>query len=806
MDRRSRRAPSAAVDDGTGRSRVGLQPSNRSVRSATSRFSLRDQWAATRQEYEFGFDDASSIVERFTEVSAVPQADNDVVAVGEGSVVFVPDPSPTPGSEAGYRDCYELLCLPRGAALSPEQVHAAARRLIQVLAVDKQSSRLRASAAFYLGLTQAAFETLVEPSRRLGYDLSGAGDADDSDIDEVDLEEAGIVEGRTYESKLQDQYALFTQRESRATTDVGLRVAPASLLTSQQASQGQGSGLGIVDFSLRKSTTAPVPALRVPFEKAVAFFRNLAKQRGLRLDALQAAQLSDPTLTVTGATHGLLDEPFKIAPLLLDRYQPPGPSLHGARRMEQLLASRFLPVLDFNLRQEIFWRKEARSRALPDLIIEQEVGLLPQPSTTTRIGHSIVRKGNAEPVHVEVLAQKFLGPRGGVAPSLGLAVHQKVRHGSMFLLADAGDWNLRTPRECREISKFSQLSGAVSPMLDVFRNPPTLEVGYAFGGRDLGMQSGQALTKPFERRGLARLGHDLDENKPASWTVSTGLTPGNSATYLRYGRDFFTTIPGKTTTPTPTNGSTPLARATHDPKTAGFRAEVELSTTSTRRDFFLSLRALKYLTRSTKAGLELGLSPSNLHLSLHLSRLGTRFSLPLLITPQPLRSLKLLFVTTVLPFTLLAAWELRRALQRVAAVASATKSVPAIERRERHRRESIARRRAEADELTAVLATGVEPRQAAQKKRGGLVIQSAKYGVRGAPPEEVADVTIAVAALVDGEGRLVIPEGVRKGRLLGFWDPAPGVEAGRKVLRVGYLWRGEERVVEVVGRGEVRLP
>jgi DnaJ family protein C protein 11 len=157
----------------------------------------------------------------------------------------------------------------------------------------------------------------------------------------------------------------------------------------------------------------------------------------------------------------------------------------------------------------------------------------------------------------------------------------------------------------------------------------------------------------------------------------------------------------------------------------------------------------------------------------------------------------------------------------------------------------ITAHRAEADALTAVLATGVEARQERARRAGGLVIVSGKFGERGAVGEEVADVSVALAALVvgfdgkedrdgsdgeggeggeggggdwgedgtDGEGgglkrqgqggRLVIPAGVRKGRLLGFWDPAPG---RRKVLRVVYLWRGREAVVEVEGREELRLP
>jgi DnaJ family protein C protein 11 len=83
-----------------------------------------------------------------------------------------------------------------------------------------------------------------------------------------------------------------------------------------------------------------------------------------------------------------------------------------------------------------------------------------------------------------------------------------------------------------------------------------------------------------------------------------------------------------------------------------------------------------------------------------------------------------------------------------------------------------------------------------------LVILSAKYSVSGAPPDEIADVTVAVAALVAG-GQLLIPKGLRKSHLLGFWDPAP---LTTKVLLVRYLYQGKENSVEVSGRDELRLP
>lgn len=124
--------------------------------------------------------------------------------------------------------------------------------------------------------------------------------------------------------------------------------------------------------------------------------------------------------------------------------------------------------------------------------------------------------------------------------------------------------------------------------------------------------------------------------------------------------------------------------------------------------------------------------------------------------------------------------------------------------------EDVARWRAEADELTGILAPGVEARQRGERARGGLVVLSAKYGVLGGGDggegeNEIADVTVAVASIVDEEGRLRIPAGLDKGRLLGFWDPDPGEGKGKR-LWVRYLYRGKEEVVEV-GEGEgVSLP
>ncbi|TRX95093.1 hypothetical protein FHL15_004178 [Xylaria flabelliformis] len=114
--------------------------------------------------------------------------------------------------------------------------------------------------------------------------------------------------------------------------------------------------------------------------------------------------------------------------------------------------------------------------------------------------------------------------------------------------------------------------------------------------------------------------------------------------------------------------------------------------------------------------------------------------------------------------------------------------------------------RSEADTLTSLITPAVERRQKPEARENDLMILSAKYGVkaRGASDAtawgvaEVADVTIPVAALVD-RNRLLIPSGVYKRYILGFWDPDLSEE---KILHFRSSYQGKEGIVEVRGDGE----
>jgi len=499
------------------------------------------------------------------------------------------------------------------------------------------------------------------------------------------------------------------------------------------------------------------------------------------------------------------------------------------------VASRFLPGLNLSLRQELFWRDKsvgqqlepsgARSLGDPDFVIEQELEILPYPSVAVRFGHTIGRAEHKKPLNVELSVQTRLGHGVGSLPSLGLALHRNIGPGTAFLVADAGDWSMRSSKECRELSKFSKAVGSFNTgqlVTGPFQNAPTVEVGYSFNNRRMGMNSSRAFTRSSDKR---TRGMDCDlmgDDKSGSWTVSGGLTPGAGAvTYLRYSKDL-TLLTTNTAKGQKTNDPSLSAECSGDgPDSGGFRAEAEWSG-GTRQDFLVAFRALKRVGVFSNFGFEVGITPNNVHLSLYWSRLEQRISLPILVaTKSSLINTNLVFWAVAFPFAVFAAAEglLYRQRQRLRRQQT---SVNALEgngvdegkrtNKPRPRKEDlqeyIVSRRAEADDLTVILATGVEPLQKAEAQKNGLVILGAKYGVQDAPPDEVADVTIAVAALVhdsdnDNGPKLVIPKGLRKSHLLGFWDPAP---MNTKVLRVRYLYRGQEHAVEVIGRDELMLP
>ncbi|KAI5854216.1 hypothetical protein BZA05DRAFT_472849 [Tricharina praecox] len=266
-------------------------------------------------------------------------------------------------------------------------------------------------------------------------------------------------------------------------------------------------------------------------------------------------------------------------------------------------------------------------------------------------------------------------------------------------------------------------------------------------------------------------------------SVTAGLLAAGIQAKLSWGRTFFVGTP-VTSAITPGKPRSPV----------GIRLGLETTLHVTGAAQY-TVKASRRFFENTTCGVAATMGGSSgkggVIISLSWSRLGQRFSLPVILAPIP--DNKFMIYATALPFAAYVATELfwlrpRERKLRAKEVARLRKALHYKTRR---------RKRA-AEEAAEIMAPSVKRKMDAERETGGLVIVNATYGDEATR----ADVTIALAALVEG-GQLVLPRGVDKSRIIGFYDPAPGAE---KVLDVTYLWHGVTHCVTVRGAQGLTAP
>ncbi|KAF4343704.1 j domain protein [Fusarium beomiforme] len=767
----------------------GAPATAQALRAASSRFSLNEQFAATRKEFEFWDDDASSIYDRGTSVSETGDTELDEKALlsstegGYGPVPHAQDPAP--GAEDLDINFYDLLCLPRDTSeLSQQQIRSAYCRLFILFYPDSYPEHLRPIAHQQFLRVQDAFETLIDPARRAQYDLDQF----------LKVEEAGAPQSE-YEIAFKEAVWDRLQNGLQTNSDLGIRLHVSG--SGNDAARPQ-----ILDFSLSHSVTVDLPALQKLLQPQVTRLASLTskeEKETIESPSQPTIQVATPTVTVTGSTYGITRD-LSLVPtsLLYDRYQPLLPLPITRQRLIQLVENKFAPLATLRYRQEFLNRSPSSS---PDKFrwlktaVELESDVLPKFSVTSRLYHHFLLPKYSEPTIAEASVQSSRDS-SWIQPRVALGLYQNLHHGTGFLRTDSGDWSFGS----NEYSCFFSEHSRIRPDFFNAEPPgatPNLELGFRTGPSDRLPVPGSS-DSPGDEGGIRGLDYEMNSCKRGSWAVSASATPNSLAGAVRYSKDL--TLPFQT----------PLTSLDPGLPSAA-RVEAELCSNTFQGQYF-AIRNLWSVGRFARVGLEVGVSIHNLHLSVYWFRLGQRLSVPLLIAPRSLLGSSVLFWAGALPFAGLAAVQLglgyrrhqrvSRSHRRIRSDVSSTGTPVAI-----------ARHRYEADNITTLLAQPIEGRQKRQMALGGLVILSAKYGIPDeygilATSDQVADVTIAVAALInessysDGPA-LVIPRGVRKSRLPGFWDPAPGLD---KVLRVEYLFRGDAGVVEVGSRDELILP
>ena len=276
----------------------------------------------------------------------------------------------------------------------------------------------------------------------------------------------------------------------------------------------------------------------------------------------------------------------------------------------------------------------------------------------------------------------------------------------------------------------------------------------------------QGDTDPRKPNEFPRTTSPSQRSETYTLAVATGVMASGGQLTLGWGRTFFVGTPITAQSLQQTRRQNVGIRLKVEAK-IGFTAS-QCDIKATRKIFENTTMGLSFKV-SNVAGVAVGVS---------WERLGQRFNIPIILSPVP----DIAFITwgLTVPIASYIAAELLWLRPRERKL-----RLKQSERVRRLTRAKIERRRQAAQDAQAVMRPVVERRQAAEAAEGGLVIRKATYGTRDG--KVVADVTIAVAALVDG-AQLVVPKNVVKRHILGFWDPAPGDE---KVLIVRYVFDGK---------------
>ncbi|KAI1361411.1 hypothetical protein F5Y08DRAFT_314712 [Xylaria arbuscula] len=802
-DRRSRDQENLTISSATNQSRLGRY-SYASLRSATSRFSLNEQFATTRRDYEFGDDDASSTWERLTVQSHHTKDGLDAASVIVVNSEDLANSNATTWPFLDFEDLYDILCVPCDPPT--ESLLRAYLRISPLFDPEPHPPHLRPVAEAYSKMITGTFEILLDPYQQAHYNLiSGT-----------------VIEGQSYPGA-QSLAAFCGERstnEVRASFDFREAVNPKPYPSALNIAP-----LELFDFEIGHTTSIDLSEpkhrlfqLKRQLEHFTVSGDTLTDKECLLSSTTK--QLNGTTLTLQTSFYGLLRDGLAMG------YQFEGkpifPPLISQDRLLPLQVGRIRPQMAVNLRHVIPKRPSCRKTtgtlqpsasencAKEETVVEIGTTILPDPIGSLSVSRSIVVPFDHTRSFVRLESEQILRER--MLPRLAATIERPVRGGQMLVKIASGDYGRKYADEpwCipagfggikrTYIEHALELDGMprmfLSPLL-----PPRVEIAFKNGCT---FKSQDAyITRERFIQGIDALDIASDTGKGGRWTVTAAAEPRYYSIVAKHARDVNLSAldlhrPLSLLPKLQTSLDTDATIFARPP----LRVEAEIGADSFGAGY-LALRCLKRVGRFSKVGFEIGFSTYSLYLSMYWSRLDRRVNIPFYICPGKSLHLKTILLATVIPFAGLTLWELwdrhrgwKRHQQRLAA---------------QRDHQYIQKRRAEADTLTTLMAPAVQKRQKAESAANGLVILSAKYGVK-APgageatawgAAEVADVTFAVAALVD-RGHLLIPSGVRKSHILGFWDPEPTEE---KVLHVRYSFQGRETTVEVRGDDEqLELP
>ncbi|KFY31713.1 hypothetical protein V493_00867 [Pseudogymnoascus sp. VKM F-4281 (FW-2241)] len=776
------------------------------LRPMNSRYSLNEQFASSRQEFQFGDEDEDE--SDFTE--PIP----DTIPIRTTTTVLEEDSSEgisdaeihqlLQANKAEVVDHYTLLGLSRDPPPTATQVRAAYHRLSLAFHPDKQPHHLKDSAERHFARLRLAYETLVEPRKRVIYDIEGEEGV------KIEYGEGGAM-GPGGESKRQLSSVKAMSAEEFKKWFLGIlhrreRRAIESLIDHQsafkisfnaadsfvrQTSVGRDGDVKITvpsrpfrlqEVGIESSFTLPLPKLGRLFETLQGRLEPLDEEEE-EIEPNDWADMpgpSFPKLTITGTVSGDVDDVVAVMPRR-DTSLPPlffrhygissqqiglGTALHhtfpqlpgkGSNSIASLLQG-----TSFRLATSIL-----PHAASTTLSLEKLVCIIPDTapfgvSVATTVKDSLILR----PPEIFVTIQRALGLRGNPQGYFVWASGEKEWPSSFHQSLEGAE-----PSNLAYIVRWATQGRGV-PMMK-------LGADWSFKGDAVG---------------------DIDDSGMASsgTNVSVQARTGSTQLAVSYFCDVFSRYDEAPVRSRISNSGEviPQTPGLHARKSRGVLLEVE-AVIGFPGILGASITGRRRIGTFTSVGLSVSLAQNwGLYCTFSWSRLKQNISIPVALLPLENVTTSAILLAVGIPWALYTAMEFAIIRPRIR-----SKRRRLLKSERAKLRLNIAKKREEAEQVVSLMFPSVEHRQEQARRSGGLVILSASYGTKDAGGVLV-DVTTALASLVDAE-QLSIPRNVDRNKFTGFWDPAP---LSSKMLVVKYMFGGKEHFVEVGENQSLIIP
>ncbi|KAL9622471.1 MAG: hypothetical protein Q9160_003147 [Pyrenula sp. 1 TL-2023] len=751
-----------------------------------------EDFAASREEYIFDEDDSEHLQDS--------GEDEEVNRTASLFTDFLND-----------EDYYAVLGLQRQPPPSDADIRAAYHQLSLTFHPDKHAPERSNSVRKRFDTIQTAYKILLDPQKRSVYDLLGAEGVSQqwsrggtmSKGGEAETQQIGVraMSSREFQKwlllnlKQRERRILESLVESRSLVTIGIN-AQQALRHNDWFPAIRLNELGLSRFRLRTSYEVPLPRFHL--------FRMIGLSESTSLEDQEDDEKSESRaflgeqstrLTLTAGVAGTLYRPLQEMRVedengeVRDRkvLLPPSISTRGL----SLGATTQISFPEIDGEVQGWGNKLQKLLARTDV----ELGAIVLPTRTLFAGFSrpFSPLGGTQPVIVsgKATVQRSLF---AMPPMVALGAQRRLGSSSIGYLS----WSAGSVFWPSSIgSRLASLIPATppdQPLQIISTQSSSLTIGFATHPVQDSPEVSDIQTPDTESSKLTPVAPYYSLDVSATPEAEPSLT-ANYSLYVFRGKQSVQTSPLSSfsvTTYTP-----PLPPIFPSPPSP---LRFTLSTTLTPSGIIsYSLKGARPVTPFTFLNLSVSFHTSlGLTLSLTLTRLGQSLSIPIALYPVASTTRSVVSFAIAIPLATYAALDFcmlqpraRRARER------------ALKRFARRIAHVTKKRREEALETVELMRGHVARRQDRERGEGGLVIEEAWWGGASKSGREVeADVTIPLAGMVE-KGQLVLRRQVRKGGLMGWWDPCPGRE---KVLRVRYLFRGEGHEVRVRDGEDLVLP